>query len=153
MIDHEPDEQAKRSFRWKAALWSGLSVGTLFLFFSKGIPWSSLGFGTSAMGREFLAKEGPGFFVFNILVHMTLAVLYAFAIGVVVYRLNIVAALVAGAILGLALYGVNSLIFHYAVGPASSGEFSVAVTHVFFGVVCAAAYKAFSVPIVQRRTT
>jgi hypothetical protein len=145
MIDHEPDERAKSHFRWKAALWAGLGVGGVFIFLSKGVPWGSMGFAIAAMGREILIREVPTLFVVNILLHLVLSVLYAFVIGRVVYRFNIAAAVGMGGLIGLALYGVNFFIFD-SLGLSSQREAPVAVTHLFFGLVCAAAYKAFSVP-------
>ena len=146
MIDHAPDERAKLFFRWRAALWAGLAVGALFLFFSKGIPWSSMGFGMAAMGRELPINDVVTYFATNTIVHMALAVSYTFAIGWAVYRFEIVTALVIGAVLGILLYAINYLLFHTVFGAGQQDEFPVAATHFFFGLVSAAAYKAFSVP-------
>lgn len=151
MIDHEPDERAKSHFRWKAALWTGLAVGALFLFFSKGIPWSSMGFGTSAMGRELPIAQAASYFLVNSLVHLALAIVYAFLIGWVVFRFEIVLALVVGSGLGIVLYGLNYIVFNVAFGMGPQSEFPIAATHCFFGMISAAAYKAFSVPTVQQR--
>ncbi len=153
MIDHAPDEHAKHHFRWKAALWAGLAAGGLFLFFSKGIPWSSTGFGTSAMGREMPLDAVPIYFLVNTFVHLFLAVAYAFCIGWVVYRMDIVTALICGAVLGIVLYAVNYLLFQGVFDLRPQDEFPIAVTHCFFGLVSAAAYKAFSVPRVRAERT
>ncbi|MDB6027316.1 MAG: hypothetical protein JWM68_3539 [Verrucomicrobiales bacterium] len=151
MIDHEPDERAKSHFRWKAALWAGLGVGAIFIFLSRGIPWSSMGFGTSAMGRELPINSTPTYFIVNSFVHMLLSVIYAFVIGRVVFRFDIATAVVTGAILGVVLYGLNFMVFHYGFGLGDANEFPVAANHFFFGMMSAAAYKAFSVPRVQEQ--
>ena len=146
MIDHRPDEEAKLHFRAKSALWAGLSAGLIFVFLSRGIPWSSSGFGTSAMGRELPIREVPTVFFINTAVHFALSIIYAFVIGRLVYRFDIMPAVAVGAIIGLFLYGLNYLVFVLGLHLQGPGEFPVAATHFFFGLVVAGAYKAFSVP-------
>jgi hypothetical protein len=149
MIDHGPDEEAKLHFRGRAALWAGLAAGLIFVFLSRGIPWSSMGFGTSAMGRELPIREVPTLFFVNAIVHFALAIVYSFVIGRLVYRFDMPVAVALGAVVGLFLYGLNYLLFVIGLGLHGPSEFSVAATHFFFGMVVAGAYKALSVPKVR----
>lgn len=151
MIDHRPDERAKQHFNWKAALYAGLVVGFVFLFLSRGVPWGSMGFGQAAMGRTLPINNPPEYIAVNSIAHMVLAVLYAFLVGIMVFRFELAKAILVGAIAGLVLYGLNCVAFHFIGGLPANHEVPVLVTHIFFAMITAAAYKAFSVPTVRER--
>ena len=67
-------------------------------------------------------------------------------IAAVVFRLSPWAAVWIGGLVGLGLWGVNFIIFQFAIGYPAVNEVPIAVTHVIFGMTAAGAYKALSVP-------
>ena len=76
-------------------------------------------------------------------VHFALSILYALILGAAVNALSLRAALVAGALFGLALYAVNmygfTLLFPWF---AITRDPITALAHVVFGVTASAAYVA-----------
>jgi hypothetical protein len=76
------------------------------------------------------------------LIHLPLSAAYGAAVGALVRRSGMGAALAIGLIAGLALYGIN----FYLVAPAmfpwfvEAQNWISALTHALFGVVAAAVY-------------
>src|SRR5204862_5719292 len=120
------------------ALLSGLAVGVIFFFVSRGIPWFSAEIPDAAMGRAVVSgTPGQGAFVEALALHFLLALIYAFLITALVYRLDSLPATLTGGLIGLALYALNYLVFHLAFGLPASNESAVAITHGAFGLAVA----------------
>ena len=148
------EETGKTGWRPGKALLSGLAVGVIFFFVSRGIPWFSAEIPDAAMGRAlFSGVPGQGAFVEALALHFVLAVIYALLITAFIYRLDPFPATLTGGLIGLALYAINYLLFHFAFGFSGSNESAVAITHAAFGLAVAGAYKAISVRRVFRDDT
>jgi hypothetical protein len=147
MISYEQDERARHHFDLKAALYAGLAVGCIFLFVAKGNPWSSPGIPTHAMGRRLFSVESSSNYFFIGVIQMVLSLCYAFIVSAIVYRMRAMTAIWSGAGIGLALYGLNYLVFRFLITNAPpASEVTVALTHVAFCMITAGAFKGLSVP-------
>jgi hypothetical protein len=141
----EQEALAKSRFRPKAALMAG-SVGALFfILFALATPWTSTGVPDLAMGRPVADPGVPGGFMLTSAVQLALGVLYAFVVSAVVFRFDPIPAVLTGALLAAALYGLNYLFFRFVLGHLPGDEGAVLLTHVVFCMLAAALYKAFSV--------
>jgi hypothetical protein len=128
-------------YRWNAAVLAGLAVGAWFLFFPRGIPWTSLTpFSSVVMGRPL--PETPA--LTSALLHVVISVCYALVIAAVVYKLRPELAIVAGAAAGGALYLLNWLVVNLFLDGWSGREFPVLITHLFFGAFAAGAYRGLA---------
>lgn len=74
--------------------------------------------------------------------HFALSLGYMTAIGLVVYRLRVFGAIIAGIACGAALFIANSAVF----ALFGAGDLRLFVGHIVFGLFGALAYKAISVP-------
>lgn len=139
---------------WKAAVWAGLLAGLagdvvmtpLLWWFEGTSPWTpprmiaAMVFGESVL-------PPPATFDFSLVatgsaVHFALSVGYALVAGALLKRLEMVPAIAAGAVFGLALYVVN----YYLIAPMLFPWFVEArgwitwLTHLVFGSVLGLAY-------------
>ena len=147
MMEYEQDIRAKHHFDFKAAFYAGLVVGIIFLFVPRGIPWTSWGLPTEAMGRPLFAEDTTTAMFITGVVRIVMALAYTFIIAAVIYRLRMLKAVLIGGLIGLGLYGINYLIFRFLVPNAPTrSEFAVLITHLAFCVVTAGAYKGLSIP-------
>lgn len=147
MVDGKQDEAARLHFNSRAALYAGLLVGALFLLVSRGsIPWASFGWPTHVMGRPYPAGDGAEAYFARTVLQFVLSIGYTFAVAAVVYRFKAFTAAFVGAAVGLVLYGLNYLVFRFAMGTSGSSEPLAIMTHVVFGLIAATAYKGFSIP-------
>jgi hypothetical protein len=152
MVDGKQDEAARLHFNSRAALYAGLLVGALFLCVSRGsIPWASFGWPTHVMGRPYPAGGGAEAFLVRGVLQFALSIGYTFAVAVVVYRFKAFTAAFVGAAVGLVLYGLNYLVFHFALHVSESSEPLAIATHVVFSLIAATAYKGFSIPNPEMR--
>ena len=108
------------------------------------------------MGREVLpppATFDGSVMLIATLVHFALSIAYALALSVFIWRLSTPLSLLGGAVFGLSLYAINMYGFTF-VFPwfAAARDWVTGTTHVVFGVVVAAAYKAWPMRI-SRSTT
>jgi len=79
------------------------------------------------------------------LVHFALAIAYGVILGLVIARLSTALALLAGAVFGLLLYGINMYGFTAAFPWfEATRDWITATAHVVFGIAAAAAYKLLS---------
>jgi hypothetical protein len=147
----QQEAAAKHHVRWNKAFYAAVGVGFIFLILSRAIPWWSAGFPEMAMGRSLHLHEAwiPGLLI-NGLLHMGLAVVYGLVLAVCIYRFSLVAALGAGVLVGLALYGLNFLVFQFFFTPSTTSEISAATVHVVFALFFTAVYKGISVPKIAR---
>src|SRR5439155_10130300 len=140
------EETGKLRLRPRKVLLAGLAVGVIFFFVSRGIPWFSSEIPDAAMGRPlFNGLPEQGGFIKAVGVHFLLALGYALIIAAFVFRLDPLPASITGGVIGLGLYGLNYLIFRFALASPAVSELPVAITHVAFGLALAGAYKAISV--------
>jgi len=147
-------ERTHVPLNWPAALKSGLIAGFVLLVLPQGIPWAALDFFSGAvMGRQIDAHVFAGRAGF-ILLHFAVAIAYALVIAFLIRPLHSWRAILAGGIIGLALYfinlGVTLLLEPTIIGP----EFRVGLSHVVFGLIAAAAYAGLRrrADEVQRRS-
>ncbi len=148
------DIETGRTPHWKAAVWSGIGAGLIFLVlemflvsvFAGGSAWAPVRMiGAILMGRE--ALPPPATFDFTVflaalLVHAVLAVVYGLILSLVIFRLGTGWAIVAGAIFGLLLYLVNFYWFTAAFPWFAMARNGVSVfAHIVFGVAAAWIYK------------
>jgi hypothetical protein len=142
---------------WRAAIWSGVIAGAVFLMLEMVMVPLFLGesaWGPPRMIAAIVLGQGvlppPATFDFGILmvammVHFMLSILYALIGGAIFERMPMGTAIIVGALLGLLLYAIN---FH---GFAAVFEwFAMArnwvsiFAHAMFGLVAAWAYKGLA---------
>lgn len=140
---------------WKAATWSGIIAGVVFLMlemimvpvFGGGSPW-----GPPRMMAAIVLGEGvlppPATFDLGIVMaamglHLVLSVVYAVVFALAVGRLSLGPALALGAVGGLILYLVNFYGFT-ALFPwfAMARNWISILGHLVFGLVAAGGYVA-----------
>jgi len=142
---------------WRAALYAGLLAGLIFLLLNLflspvGNAWAMIRlFASILLGDTILAP--PATFDLlalgaALLVHFGLSILYTLLIAYVVHRGGLLAGLIGGALLGLALYSINFYtltLFYPWFFAMRSGIFIV--THALFGALAGGIYEALEVEI------
>lgn len=124
-----------------AVLKAGLTAGLVFFILSGGAPWSTAGTMNAIMGRDVSLGIVP-----LLALHLILSIFYTFIIASVIYRFRTPVATGLGVGVGMALYGINFLVFQ-ALGVAmKSPEFRAFLVHFLFALVASLSYKALSVP-------
>lgn len=154
--DAGPAYQASR-MRWGAAVWAGIIGGAVFMMAEMLMVWMFMGespwapprmIAAMVMGREVLPPPADFAMVpmmVAMIIHFMLSIVYGLVIGLIVRKLGMGKALLAGAAFGLlAVYLVN---FHL-VAPMLFPWFTQAqnwvsvVAHVLFGMAVAGSYVA-----------
>ena len=135
-------------FDWAAAVWGGLIAGAVVWLLSHGIPWFTSGMvSPTLMGRD-LKPPGlvdPFRSAMTILAQAVVSVAYAFVIALLVTRLRGMWAVGLGMLIGVGLYALNFLVFHFLLTVDwTGGELAVLVTHVVFAAMAAGAYKGLA---------
>ncbi len=153
------DVPVRSTIDWKSAIWSGLIAGFVFLalelilvpLLQGGSPWGPPRMiAAIGMGKEVLPPPATfdlGIIFVAMLIHFALAIVYGLILALIIHRLSMGMAIVAGAAFGLALYAINFYGFT-AVFPwfaMARGGLSIFV-HLVFGVAAAWAYKALLKP-------
>lgn len=146
------EKSAQHHVRWLKALYVSLAVGAIFLILPRAVPWFSSGVPETAMGRSLGVIQDSQLtpFVLTAGLHMLLAVCYGYILAMLVFRFEIKMAVFTGALIGLALYGINFVFFRIVLGLPSPNEAPVLLTHLFFSAIFSAAYKGVSVPDADR---
>ncbi len=144
---------------WKSGVWSGLIAGLVFLalelilvpLLQGGSPWGPPRMiAAIGLGKEVLPPPATfdlGIIFVAMLIHFALAIVYGLILALIIHRLSMGTAIVAGAVFGLALYVINFYGFT-ALFPwfaMARGGLSIFV-HLVFGVVAAWVYKAMQKP-------
>ena len=145
LVTDEQEAESRHALNWKAVIYSGLIVGVLFLAVPRGSPWNSIGLPSHAMGRPLFGGDTAHEMVVTGIVQMIMAFCYAFIVAAVTYWMRTMPAIFTGGVVGLALYGINFLIFRFLpiqVPPAN--EATVALTHIAFCMIVAGAYKGWA---------
>lgn len=142
---------------WRAALWSGLIAGTIFLLLNlflspTGNAWAMIRlFASVVLGDEILAPpstfDGTALIV-ALIVHFALSILYALLIAYVIHRGGLLSGIIGGALLGLALYSINfytlTLLYPWFFAMRSAVFIG---THALFGALAGGIYEALEVEI------
>lgn len=142
---------------WKAAVYSGLVAGLVFLILEMILVPLIMGMSAWApvrmmaailLGQGVLPAEGEpatfgvGVLLAALVVHFVLAAIYGSILSLIDFRLEEWAAVAIGAVFGLVIYGINFYGFT-AVFPwfeMARGWLGI-VTHMVFGIVAAWTYK------------
>ena len=151
----QSNSTARPGLDWKAAIWSGIIAGAVFMMlemvlvpvFLGGSPWGPPRMiAAIAMGKAVLPPPDSFALVplmVAMMVHFVLSIVLAVILGLIVGRLGTAAALMAGGVFGLVIYLVN---FYgmTAVFPwfAMARNWISIFAHVMFGVVAALSYKS-----------
>lgn len=151
-----------KALNWKAAIWSGIVAGIVFIMlemalvaFIQGMsPWAPPRMmAAMVMGEGVLPPmEGPVTFDFGVMmvammIHFPLAIIYGIILGWVIsnWRLGLGASVAVGTAFGLLIYFVNFYGFT-AIWPwfAMARNLISIVAHAMFGLVLGWAYHAIA---------
>lgn len=147
----------QRRLDWKAAVWAGVIAGAVFMMVEMLMVWLLQGqspwapprmMAAMLIGKEILPPPADFSLVamaVAMMIHFPLSVIYGLILGWAVHRLDMTAAVLAGAAFGLvAVYLVN----FYLVAPmlfpwfVEARNWVSAVAHVIFGAVLGGFYIA-----------
>jgi hypothetical protein len=108
--------------------------GTLLLKYNAGL----------VLGTEALTDDGIGVLIVGAIVHYLFSILFALIIAIVVHRWGLLVGIIGGAILGLALYGINL----YTMTAFVEWFFAIhstafALSHVLYGATVGGVYESF----------
>ena len=155
------------SIHWRSAVLAGIAAGVvatlvqIVLWWAGSEPLPTMLFRDARLtaaiviGRRVLPP--PATFDWSImlvatLVHFSLSIAYGLALSVIISRLNTSLSLLAGAAFGLFLYAINMYGFTFLYPWfAVARDGITATTHVVFGLVVAAVFKAW--PVRTSRST
>jgi hypothetical protein len=147
------------SIHWRSAALAGIAAGVvatvaqIALWWVSSEPLPAILFRDArltaaiVMGRQVLpppATFDASIMLVAILVHLALSIAYGLTLSVFISRLSTPLSLLAGAAFGVFLYAINMYGFTF-VFPwfAEVRDWITAATHLVFGMVVAAVYKAW----------
>jgi len=143
----------QRNVTWRAIPIAGLIAGTVFLLINviftplllqvgPGLVLRYMG--ALVLGQGVLTSTSVAPLVVGVIVHYALSVLFALVIAIVVHRFGLMVGIVGGALLGLALYGINlytmTVLFKWFFAINSP---VLLVSHILFGAVAGGVYETF----------
>ena len=147
------------SIHWRSAVLAGIAAGVvatlvqIILWWAASEPLPTMLFRDARLtaaiviGRQ--ALPPPATFDWSImlvatLVHFSLSIAYGLTLSVIISRLGTSLSLLAGAAFGLFLYAINMYGFTFLYPWfAAARDWITATTHVVFGLVIVAVYKAW----------
>ena len=142
-----------RHVTWRAVLVSGLVAGTLFLLtdlvFAPLVTQTSATvtlryFAALVLGSKVLTQSGTGILIVGVVVHYVLSLVFALVISLVVHRWGMLVGIVGGAIMGVAIYGINlytlTVLFPWFFAINST---VILLCHAIFGAVAGGVYEMF----------
>lgn len=142
-----------RHVTWRAVLVSGLVAGTLFLLtdlvFAPLVTQTSATvtlryFAALVLGNKVLTQTGTSILIVGVVVHYVLSLVFALVISLVVHRWGMVVGIVGGAIMGVAIYGINlytvTVLFPWFFAINST---VILLCHAIFGAVAGGVYEMF----------
>lgn len=143
----------QRNVTWRAIPIAGLVAGTVFLLINviftplllQVNPSVVLRYmGGLVLGQGVLTGTSMTPIIVGVIVHYALSLLFALVIAIVVHRFGLLVGIVGGAILGLALYGINlytmTVLFKWFFAINSP---VLLVSHIVFGAVAGGVYEMF----------
>lgn len=148
---------ARTTIDWRATILAALIAGAVFIVLEMLLVPVFLGDSAWApprmiaailLGRDVLPPPATfdfGIMMTALLVHFTLAIIYAFILALIVAHMGAGAAIIVGAVFGIALYVINFYGFT-AIFPwfAMARNILSLVLHAVFGAVLGWSYKAIS---------
>lgn len=145
----------QKNMSWRAVLIAGLAAGTAFLVVNILLmsllfnvdPGLSLRYIASlVMGQGVLTQTDNTtvIAVVGVVIHYILSLIFATVVAVVVHRWGLLVGIIGGAILGLALYGINlyTLTVFFTWFFALNNT-ALLLSHVLFGAVAGGVYELF----------
>ena len=146
-------QSIQRNISWRAIPLAGLTAGTAFLLTNLTLTLAVLEVGPGlvlryfaglVLGSDVLIDPSLSVAIVGVLVHYVLSMLFALVIAIVVHRWGLGVGVVGGAILGLALYGINiytmTVFFEWFFAINST---VLLLSHVIFGAVAGGVYELF----------
>ena len=142
------EQRMRQLVDWSAAVWAGLASGVIFFLLNVFITPFAIGgnawvivrlFASVTMGEEILAP--PATFHLSALIaafltNMIISLLLALLIAYVIHRGGLITGILGGAVLGLAIYGINfyTVTYKFPWLFVLRGWMSI-VNHVLFGAM------------------
>jgi hypothetical protein len=135
------EPEGKGQFQWGAALGAGLIPGVLLLLAPHGTPWSGISFFSYVvMGRPMPPGVSLPLPVLCVL-HLAIAEAYGLIISLFVTHITQGRAILAGGVLGIALYVINFGVVSLLAPDWRGSEIGVLFTHIVFGLIAGGAYR------------
>jgi len=143
---------------WRAAFYAGFIAGLFFLILNWAVTPLVIGgnlwvmvrlFASPILGQTVLAP--PATFdlvtlIVALVVHFSLSILYAMLIAYIIHRGGLIAGVIGGALLGLALYAINFYSFTFFFPWFFAMRNSIfLLTHLLFGALAGGIYETLEV--------
>ena len=146
-------QSIQRNVTWRAIPIAGFVAGTVFLLVNVILTPLLLEvdatliiryFASLVLGSSVLTEDSVSTLAVGLVVHYVLSMVFALVIAIVIHRWGFIVGLIGGAILGLAIYGINlytfTLLFEWFFAMHSN---VLLLSHVLFGATAGAIYELF----------
>lgn len=143
----------QRNVTWRAIPLAGIAGGTVHLItnllltplFYDVSGWLVLRYAAGlVIGNDAITSTGTDVLVLGALVHYALSIVFSLIIAIVIHRWGLLVGMIGGAILGLAIYGINlytmTAFFEWFFAIHSN---VLLLSHVLFGATVGAVYESF----------
>ncbi|MEQ8677812.1 MAG: hypothetical protein RLP44_11815 [Aggregatilineales bacterium] len=143
----------QKNVTWRAIPIAGFAAGTAFLLINLILTPLILEvdptvilryFGALVLGSDVLTESGNNAILVGVIVHYVLSMLFTLLVTIVIHRWGLLVGIIGGALMGLALYGVNlytmTVFFEWFFAINSS---VLLLSHVIFGAVAGGVYELF----------
>lgn len=145
-------QSMRKNVAWRAIPIAGLAAGAVFLLTNLLLMPLALKVNgvlvlryvaSLILGEKALMDGGAGVLILGIVVHFVLSIVFTLVISIVVHRWGLRVGVFGGALLGLALYGINLFTFTrlFPWFFALNGPILL-ISHVLFGAVAGGVYEA-----------
>lgn len=144
-------ESIQKNMTWRAIPIAGFAAGTVFLLTNlmltplvlKVDPMLILRyFGSLVLGSDVVTEVSVNAAVMGVIVNYVLAMIFTLVIAVVVHRWGLGVGIIGGAILGLAIYGINMYTFTTFFEWFFAIHSTVfLISHILFGAVAGGVYE------------
>ena len=143
----------RRNVTWRAIPLAGIAGGTVHLItnlvltplFYDVSGWLVLRYAAGlVIGEDAVTSTGTDVLVLGAIVHYAISIALALIIAIVIHRWGLLVGVIGGALLGLALYGINL----YTMTAFYEWFFAIhsnvlLLSHVLFGATVGAVYESF----------